>query len=58
MYHQIITVHYIVEAVPKWKAEGVRGFWARIALQHGQMTMIFAKVEYNPSPQNPYCYRS
>jgi len=34
----------VAVAVPCWQETGVRGFWARIRLQHAHLTAIFAKV--------------
>ncbi|KAL5015696.1 hypothetical protein ScPMuIL_005285 [Solemya velum] len=31
------------EAVPKWKADGIRGLWAKIPLTHSSLIPVFAK---------------
>lgn len=33
------------EALPKWQADKVRGFWAKISLEHAHLTAVFAKVK-------------
>ncbi|XP_045172868.2 uncharacterized protein LOC123534617 isoform X2 [Mercenaria mercenaria] len=33
----------LAAAMPKWEGSGVRGFWAKISLEHAHVTSVFAK---------------
>ncbi|XP_052257337.1 uncharacterized protein LOC127862301 [Dreissena polymorpha] len=34
---------HLEKALPRWQADGVRGLWAKISLEHSHLTPVFAK---------------